>query len=337
MSQRPPQLGYHALLRAGGRPAWLGLIGIPVVLASTIILAPALMTLPFAVWFAATGQPVLASIDGLIDFSDPSPASLAYLNLSWATAIPVTWLLIRLLHGLKPRWLASVHPGIRWRYFAACLGLALLSLIATVVVMMLLPGGEVAGGATGELNSFTQQVRDFVLVVLLLTPLQAAGEEYVFRGYLTQAVGSVADSAWGRSAGRVLAVTVPALLFALAHGVGQSLPVFFDRLAFGLVAGVLVLVTGGLEAGIAMHVLNNFVAFGLALAFADMAGALNPTDVSLWMIPTTLVQSLSYLGLAWWAARRMGLERDANPAVLAGSSALVYRSSAAHEDFSPGA
>ena len=35
--------------------------------------------------------------------------------------------------------------------------------------------------------------------------------------------------------------------------------------------------TGGLEAGIAMHVLNNFWRFGLALAFGDMASTLNPT------------------------------------------------------------
>ena len=93
-------------------------------------------------------------------------------------------------------------------------------------------------------------------MILLLTPLQAAGEEYCFRGYLTQAFGGPAS---GR---RASAVLVPALLFGLAHGIGQSPPVFFDRFAFGLVAGILVIRTGGLEAGIAMHVLNNLLAFG---------------------------------------------------------------------------
>ncbi|WP_447646819.1 CPBP family intramembrane glutamic endopeptidase [Nocardioides zeae] len=43
---------------------------------------------------------------------------------------------------------------------------------------------------------------------------------------------------------RTLAVVVPALLFALAHG-AQDPPVFFDRFAFGLAAGVLVILTGG--------------------------------------------------------------------------------------------
>ena len=56
-----------------------------------------------------------------------------------------------------------------------------------------------------------------------------------------------------------------------------------------------------------MHVLNNWLAFGLALAFGDMGSTLNPTGGSWWSIPVTLTQSLVYLGLALLVARRMGL------------------------------
>ncbi len=155
--------------------------------------------------------------------------------------------------------------------------------------------------------------------MLLLTPLQAAGEEYAFRGYLTQAFGGLFGRTWA-------AVLFPALLFALAHG-GQSPPVFFDRFAFGVVAGLLVVLTGGLEAGIAMHVLNNWLAFGLALAFGDMGSALNPTGGSWWTIPVTLTQSLSYLALVLLLARRWRLrtstETPAGPGVLVGPSRRV--------------
>ena len=82
---------------------------------------------------------------------------------------------------------------------------------------------------------------------------------------------------------------------------------FVDRFAFGLVAGLLVVLTGGLEAGIAMHVLNNWLAFGLALAFGDMASTLNPTGDSWWSLPVTLTQSLVYLGLVLFVARGTGL------------------------------
>ena len=146
-----------------------------------------------------------------------------------------------------------------------------------------------------------------MIVIVLLTPLQAAGEEYAFRGYLTQAFGGLFRS-------RVAAVLLPAVLFALAHG-AQDAPVFVDRLAFGIVAGILVIATGGLEAGIAMHVLNNFLAYGFALAFSDMTTALNPTGGSWWTLPTTLTQSLVYLALAIWAARRMGIATGGRPRI----------------------
>ena len=132
-------------------------------------------------------------------------------------------------------------------------------------------------------------------------PPAGRGEEYAFRGYLTQAFGGLFRRPW-------VAVAGPALLFALAHG-AQDPPVFFDRFAFGVVAGVLVIATGGLEAGIAMHVLNNWLAFGLALAFGDMGSTLNPTGGTWWSLPATLTQSLVYLGLAIFVARRMGLAR----------------------------
>ena len=39
----------------------------------------------------------------------------------------------------------------------------------------------------------------------------------------------------------------------------------------GVIAGWLVTRTGGLEAGIALHIINNFVAFGFALSFGDLS------------------------------------------------------------------
>ena len=163
----------------------------------------------------------------------------------------------------------------------------------------------------GEVNDFTSRTRDFMIVILLLTPLQAAGEEYLFRGYLTQAFGSLRV---GRRTSQALAVLGPALIFALFHGFSQEPPVFFDRFAFGVVAGILVIRTGGLEAAIAMHVLNNFLAFGLALAFGDLTTALNATGgSSWWMILSTLTQSLVYLGLAMWVAKTMGVATQGPP------------------------
>jgi CAAX protease family protein len=298
----PDGLAYHRLHLAGRPGAWRPVVGVLLMLGTLFVLVGVLAIFPFVFWYVATGADLQSSLSTLLDVQNPTPAGLAYINLGLALLIPgaiaITWF----LHGLAPGWLASVACRIRWRLLVACAGAAVVALIATLavsaVVDAIAPGQ--ADNVGGHLNPFTSTTAWYLLVILLLTPLQAAGEEFCFRGYLTQAFGSVPVlSTW-------FAVLVPALLFGLAHGIGQSPPVFFDRFAFGVVAGILVIRTGGLEAGIAMHVLNNFLAFGLALAYTDMASTLNPGEGSWWSLPVTLTQSLVYLALATFICRRMG-------------------------------
>lgn len=306
--QQPQQgqgLRYDQLQQLGPRGVWRPLVGLPV-LVVLIIAAQLAIAVVVTVYLSVTGTSA-ADVSDKLSGRPVTPSFLALINLGWAVAIPAVWLVARVLHGQAPGWIASVARGIRWRWLFACLGLAVIALFATIVVAALLPDQEAAGvDMDGSLNPWTSATRDFLLITLLLTPLQAAGEEYVFRGYLAQSFGGL-FAGFGQRVSATVSVVVPALLFALAHGIGQDLPIFFDRFAFGLMAGVLVLLTGGLEAAIAMHVLNNFLAFGLALSFGDMTEALHPSGGTWWSIPVTLTQSLTYLAVAVWTARRWGL------------------------------
>ena len=294
-----------------GRPGWWRpLVGSVLLLVLVFAVVPLIAgTLAFVALLAAGNSTEEAT--AVLDVTaETTPAGLALLNIVIALAIPATWAVTWWLHRLKPRWLSSVGPRLRWRFLFVCLVLSVVALLASLAVSLLLPlaPGE---APVGEVNDFTSRTRDFMLVILLLTPLQAAGEEYLFRGYLTQAFGSLV---WARRASQALAVLGPALIFALFHGLSQDAPVFFDRFAFGVVAGILVIRTGGLEAAIAMHVLNNFLAFGLALAFGDLTTALTATGgSSWWMILSTLTQSLVYLGLATWVAKAMGIVNAGPP------------------------
>jgi membrane protease YdiL (CAAX protease family) len=315
----PPGLAYHRVHR-GGRWGvhgwWRGLVGLGSLVA-LVLLVQAVVLVGLTVVYVVQGLG-LDEAEARMTGDPVTPGFLLAVNLGWALSIPAVWLVQRVLHGLRPGWLASVGPRIRWRWFGTCLGLSLVALIATVAVSLLIP--EQAGGdISGSVNDFTTTTRDYLLIVILLTPLQAAGEEYVFRGYLTQAIGGFFASP---RLSAVLAVGVPSLLFALAHG-AQDAPIFFDRFAFGVVAGVLVILTGGLEAGIAMHVLNNWLAFGIALAFGDMDSALNPTGGTWWSLPVTLTQSLVYLGLAVSIGRRMGVQARTGGAILEAPTSRV--------------
>jgi uncharacterized protein len=319
----PEGLPYHRIHEAGLPGEWRPVVGVVAAALGLLVVGSLIALIPFVVWYAATGAPLQDSLTRLTDVKHPTPAVLAYINLTLSLMIPISWFLNRTLHGLRPRWLASVGPRIRWRFLVACLGAAVIALIATLVVSAVLPGQSDDLGTRA--NPFTATTRDYLLVLVFLTPLQAAGEEYLFRGYLTQAFGGITGflNRPSRRVSALFAIVPPAFLFGLAHGLGQSPPVFFDRFAFGLVAGTLVVLTGGLEAGIAMHVLNNWLAFGLALAFGDMATTLNPTGGSWWSIPVTLTQSLVYLGLAVLVARRLGVATVTTRPILEPSAGRV--------------
>jgi membrane protease YdiL (CAAX protease family) len=309
---------YHLIQRTGAPGWWRPAVGI-VGLAFGFFVVPLILGFVVLVVLVAQGDSVEEATEKFADTDNVTPLVLGFLNVSLASLILVCLLLTWALHRLRPGWLSSVAPRLRWGWMATCFGLALLALIITVAVAALLPSAGDASEMSGELNEWTTTTRDFVLVIVQLTPHQAAGEEYAFRGYLTQAFGGI-FAPLGPQIGRAAAVLLPALLFALAHG-AQDAPVFVDRLAFGLVAGILVITTGGLEAGIAMHVLNNFLAYGFALAYSDMTSALNPTGGSWWQLPVTLTQSLAYLGLATWVSRRRGIARTTS--VLEGSEPRV--------------
>lgn len=239
---------------------------------------------------------------------------MLYLNLSLAALVPVTWAIVRFVHRMRPRWLMSVEPGIRWGFFWACFGLAPVAMIAQLVVGAFLPSDPNDLGASP--NHITSTIVALGVVVLLTTPLQAIGEEYAFRGYANQAFGALTRHPW-------IAIVMSATVFALAHGL-QNAPLFLDRFAFGLMAGYVVLRTGGLEAGIAMHIWNNLVAFGFALLLGNIDDSLNVSEISWWNIPLTITQNGVYLVLVLLVARRMGVaDRSAPPVVPPGGAPVL--------------
>ncbi len=300
---------YHLVLRTWTYAWWRPVVGILLLALGMIIILPLVMLPILVVGVLVQGgeQDFLDAFLQAGTLEKLTPAGLLYLNLTLASLVLWTWGLVRWLHNLRPRWLASVMPKLRWKFLFICLGLSVVALIAQLIVSLVVPTDQAPDSI--QVNSITGTTIALGLIVLLTTPLQAAGEEYAFRGYLMQAMGSLTRRRWP-------AILVSAFLFACAHGL-QNPPLFFDRFMFGLIAAWLVIKTGGLEAGIALHVLNNFLAFGLAIALGDISETLNTTEISWWNIPVTLTQSLVYVALVLWVGRRMGLQTATRPPLTA--------------------
>ena len=101
-------------------------------------------------------------------------------------------------------------------------------------------------------------------------------------------------------------VVVSSVVFAFFHGT-QNLALFTDRLAFGLLAAILVWRTGGLEAGIAAHVVNNVFAYLIAGLTTSIA-ALRATRWIDWANAGFDVGGFAVFAvLAYLVARRMKL------------------------------
>ncbi|MGY1735565.1 CPBP family intramembrane glutamic endopeptidase [Geodermatophilus sp. SYSU D00684] len=235
----------------------------------------------------------------LLDLVDPGVLLLT--NLSLIVAIPIVWLAWVAAHGMAPGWSSSVLARLRWRLLAPLTLRALATLgvgiALSVTLGYLLDDGEV----TGPVDDLAW----LLLVVVLTTPLQSAAEEYVFRGYLSQAIAG-----WIRSprTGAVVAAVVTAALFSLAHAPGDVVT-FLDRFAFGLAASAVVFLTGGLEAAIVLHAVNNVLVFLLAGTLGeDVATEEVPAGVGLLYLLVTLVSMGAYVAVVAASRRRLRVE-----------------------------
>ena len=312
----PEPRSYPLMLRTWTYATWRPIVGVVVLIVAMILVAPVLLLPLLAATVALDHQGSFSqAFDDAVSLHHVTWQGMLYLNLALAALIPTTWAIVRYLHRMRPRWLMSVQPGIRWRFFWACFGLAVVAMLAQAVMGALLPTDPNDLGASP--HHLTSRIVGLGLVVLFTTPLQAIGEEYAFRGYAMQAFGSLSRRPW-------VAIVVSATLFALAHGI-QNAPLFLDRFTFGLMAGYVVYRTGGLEAGIALHIWNNLVAFSVALLLGNIDDSLNVTEISWWNIPLTITQNGVYLVLVLLVARSMGLSSRSAPPVVPpqGSAVLV--------------
>lgn len=185
-----PHVSYPLVLRNSGYAWWKPVMGGLLMFVGVLIVVPVVLmpVLAIAVTLQGCKGSFTDRIAASMQVDQVTPSSMLYLNLTLASLTVLAMLIVRRVHGLSPRWLASVLPGMRWKFFFACLGLGVIALAVSQAVQALLPGDPTENPGQAELP--TGQLLATAIVILLTTPLQALGEEYGFRGYLMQAFGS---------------------------------------------------------------------------------------------------------------------------------------------------
>lgn len=302
-----PPLPYHRLLRSDPRYRWwrpllaLAMLVVFIVLGTLVVLVVGLIIgLATDEVRVATLADDLTSL-ALIDTTSPLSLFVGLGSVAiWLPAVP----LALLIAGIRPVGLIhSVLFRMRWRWLLACLlpasAVVVVGIGLTFWVLPLVSGAEL-GPMTTPLPIFLVSMA----MVLLLVPFQAAAEEYVFRGIITQAIG-----AWVRWL--PVALVVPTLLFAAGHV--YDVWGLIDVSVFGITAAIVTWRTGGLEAAIVLHVLNNVAAFAVLASGITGSTAIGQSQSSPVAIAVSLV---TMAGFALWVDRmaaRRGLARLALP------------------------
>ena len=288
---------YHRLARSAPGYRWwkslvTGLIALGIFVGFTIVLV--VILLASTVVFPEVGPIIMKLITtGTIDNS--APVVLAFSLSSIAVILPSVWL-ARLIMGPRPVGLLSSIAGrLRWRWMARLILPVVIaygaSTLFSVFLLPVLTGESIPHGAV---SSSTWIV---VLVAVLLVPLQATAEEFFFRGYLAQTIGG-----WLKHP--LFAILLPVPLFTIGHQ--YDVWGLIDVSVFAVVAGWLVWRTGGLEASIVAHVVNNTVIFVIgAFGLVDVN---SKTGSGLGVVISALTLAL-YAWLVVRAAKRFGLTR----------------------------
>ncbi|WP_432519650.1 CPBP family intramembrane glutamic endopeptidase [Kineococcus sp. SYSU DK006] len=277
-AHRPADRPYTALLRDDRHRWWRPLVGLAAAAGGLLVLLVVLLagTVVAVLAAAALGRGEVPEVDDAQFDVALTSTWWGWLltNLLLATGIPLAALAVLAGHRRRPGTLSSTAGRFRWRRTGAA------ALAALVVLGALVALGYAVDPVAPPADPVAREVVLLLLVVLLTTPLQAAGEEYVFRGWLSQAVGS-----WSARpvVGAVVAAVVSAALFGLAHG-GQDAWLLTDRVVFGLVASWLVWRTGGLEAAVAVHAVNNLVILVPAVLTGTLAQASLATSAPPWVV-----------------------------------------------------
>ncbi len=187
-----------------------------------------------------------------------SNSTLFFMLLTFAVGLVALLLVAKYLHGQPIRALTTARKKIDWGRFFFAFGLvAIFSIASTVLDYYLNPEDYIF--------DFDPQPFFIMLVIaVIMIPLQTSFEEYFFRGYLMQGLGTLAKNRW-------VPLVITSFVFGGLHffnpevtKLGNIIMIYY--IGTGFLLGIMTLMDDGMELALGFHAGNNLITAVLVTA-----------------------------------------------------------------------
>ena len=187
-----------------------------------------------------------------------SNLSLFLILLSFAVGLGAIFFVVKVLHSQPIKALTTSRKEIDWGRFFFAFGLvAIFAVGVTLLDYFTNPQDYVVN---------FQPVPFFIMLVIavIMIPLQTSFEEYLFRGYLMQGIGTLVKNRW-----------FPLILTSLVFGglhffnpevtkLGNIIMIYY--IGTGFLLGIMTLMDDGMELALGFHAGNNLITAVLVTA-----------------------------------------------------------------------
>lgn len=179
----------------------------------------------------------------------PFPVSFSLIMVGFVLLLMFLWFGVKFFHRRPFSSLWSDEGRFRGKEFLAGVGISLVIFISSDVIAYFLSPQD------HQWVFEPAKYFAFLPLALIFIPVQTLAEELFFRGYIYQGVGLATKNAW-------LAWLISGVLFGLFHFGNVEMDMGFWKLGIvyigsGLMIGLSVLLSKGIEFGWGFHLVNN--------------------------------------------------------------------------------
>ena len=187
----PADVDYARVLATRNATPLQSLLGVGLGIVTYLTFAPIVTQLLALGYWQASGAPgaFADTYRRLVGYEVPFGMSAVQLGIS--TLIPISLALVLFVHRVRPAYLLSVRPGMRWGLLGIMVGVAAVTLNGVLLVQHLASGG-------GLTVTPQRDLLWFMIACLLTSPIQAAAEELFFNQSTVSAHISLLEQALGK-------------------------------------------------------------------------------------------------------------------------------------------